>query len=282
MVFGLDATCPPALDTVVGMAITATMPKLPRIRKYESPAVVKVLDRIRFEADQRPDDDWGEFAWFAREYPRCYRFHLEGADRRLTAIYRNFETILTEMLAQQPKDVESCFELARGDDRVKAIYWDFESFVSEVCVSLDLLARIVGPAFKQHTPISFSKLCKMEDAHPLLQHFRDAKEAWVQRLKDYRDCFTHYTPVDTLLLVVLRRYGDKWDLRAKLPVNPNVRVIDGFRYSRRIELLRYAIHIHRKMTAFDRRVAEELTKLYDSGQFPLRVEGLFYIGQRSR
>ena len=32
---------------------------------------------------------------------------------------------------------------------------------------------------------------------------------WVNRMKDYRDCFVHYTPVDTMLSIrmVLRKAG---------------------------------------------------------------------------
>jgi len=85
-----------------------------------------------------------------------------------------------------------------------------------------------------------------------------AKEGPVNRLKDYRNCFTHYTPVDTMLVVTLRRYADGWEFRAKLPVNPNVREILGFRFSRRLELLRYALSVYRNVVAFDQAVAQTI------------------------
>jgi hypothetical protein len=39
----------------------------------------------------------------------------------------------------------NCFELSVGNERVRQAYWDFASFLSEVSITLDLLARIVGP-----------------------------------------------------------------------------------------------------------------------------------------
>ncbi len=49
-----------------------------RASALASPHVVRVLDRIRFEVmDDHPDGETDEFAWFAREYPRAYRHHME-------------------------------------------------------------------------------------------------------------------------------------------------------------------------------------------------------------
>jgi hypothetical protein len=174
------------------------------------------------------------------------------------------------------------FEVAIGNHVVYRLYWDFESYLSEINVALNLLARVVGPAFQQESPPSFNRLCKKPEPHVILNLFRSAQRRWVQRLKDYRDCFTHYTPVDTLPMVTMRKYATGWELRAKLPVNPNVREILEFRYSRRTELMRYAISVHRHMAAFDRVVAKTLWKLYRRGAFPLRREHLFFVGRRSR
>jgi hypothetical protein len=172
------------------------------------------------------------------------------------------------------------FEHGLSGIRVAQVYWDFESFLSEISIALDLLARVVGPAFRQEAPPSFNRLCKWSGTHPLLELFRSAQKRCVSRMKDYRDCFTHYTPVDTLLMVVLRRYPDRWEVRAKLPTNPNVREILGFRFSRRVELLRYALHVHNNMLAFDRRVARMLLKLYQRKDFPIRKDRLFFVGRR--
>ena len=256
------------------------VPPLPKMRQLRSPHVVNVLDRIRFELDE--NGGYEEFCWFAREYPRCYRFHLDGADYRLRSMYRALTKVSHDLAVHVVNASDTTFEVATGNETVDQLYWDFESFLSGVNVALDLLARVVGPAFPQESPPSFSKLCKKGGTHPLLDEFRRAQKRWGQRLKDYRDCFTHYTPVDTMLCVTLRKYSAGWELRAKLPVNPNVREILGFRYSRKVELMRYAIAVHRHMSAFDKSVAAIIARLYRSGEFPVRRDHLFFVGARSR
>jgi hypothetical protein len=257
------------------------VPPLPAMPNHDSPQVVRVLDLVRDELDSK--DGFEEFCWFAREYPRCYRFHFDGADFRLRSMHELLYSIHHELAEQVAAATDSqIFEVGTGNLLVNRLYWDFESYLSEVSVALDLLARVVGPAFKQESPPSFNRLCKKAEPHVVLDLFRRAQRGWVQRLKDYRDCFVHYTPVDTLLIVTLRKSATGWELRAKLPINPNVREIIGFRYSRRTELMRYAIDVHRHLTAFDRVVAKTLWALYRKGAFPVRKEGLFFVGKRSR
>jgi hypothetical protein len=172
------------------------------------------------------------------------------------------------------------FEHGVSDRSVEQVYWDFESFLSEVSISLDLLARVVGPAFHQQAPPSFSKLCKASLAHPIADLLRKAQSRWVKRLKDYRDCFTHYTPVDTVLLVSLTYYPSGWQLRAKLPTNPNARDILGFKFSRNVELLGYAFRTYKHLRSLDRAVAREVWRLFRAGEFPQRREHLFFLGAR--
>lgn len=248
--------------------------------REHSPEVVRVFDRLRRALDDRIE--YGEFCWFAREYPRCYRFHLDGADHRLRSIHSLMLSTHRRFVENARASGNDCLEEAHSNIDVQRVYWDFESYLSEISIALDLLARIVGPAFVQQTPVSLNKLCKLEDSHPVLELFRSAKRRWINRLKDYRDCFTHYTPVDTLLCFLFERHQNRWTLRAKLPTNPNVREILGFRYSRRVELLRYAITVHRHVTALDRAVARAIWKLYKGGSFPLRITNLFFVGQRRR
>lgn len=251
---------------------------LPRIRSYSSPAIVHVYDQIRAALDN--DDEFAEFCWFAREYPRCYRFHMNAADFRLQSIHALMFDIRDELAARLPDSGPRLVETGASDMRVDRIYWDFESFLSEISICLDLAARVVGPAFTSDSPVSFNRLCKLAIPHPLIELFSKAQRRWVQRLKNYRDCFTHYTPVDTLLMVVLRHRRSEWHLRAKLPINPNVRDIVGFRYSWRVELLHYAISVHRHMAAFDRTIARTIWRLFTNKEFPVRTRNLFFVGRR--
>ena len=111
---------------------------------------------------------------------------------------------------------------------------------------------------------------------------KKAQRRWVSRLKDYRDCFVHYTPVDTLSMISLNQHDDGHEIRGKLPVNPNVREILGFRFSRRTELLRYACTVHKNMTALDRAVAREIARAFAKGEYPRRISNLFFVGRRER
>jgi hypothetical protein len=239
-----------------------------------------VHDKIRRELDDV--DGFEEFCWFAREYPRCYRFHVEGAEFRLKSVHALMSSLRADLAAGITAQDGDTFEYGQEDIRTAQVYWDFESFLSEVSIALDLLARVIGPAFREESPPSFNRLCKWSGTHPLLDVFRRAQKRWVHRLRDYRDCFTHYTPVDTTLLVVLRRYPDKWEVRAKLPTNPNVRDILGFRYSRRVELLRYTLRVCAELMALDRAVARTVARLYRQRNYPLRRERLFFVGRRER
>ena len=174
------------------------------MREYESPQTVLILDRIRSALDAQ--DGFEEFYWFAREYPRCYRFHMNGEDFRLRTMHQTLSVIHQQLAERAANSSDKTFEVATGNLSVDQLYWDFESYLSEVNVALDLLARVVGPAFKQESPPSFNRLCKQTQENPLLDIFRRAQRLWVRRLKDYRDCFMHYTPVDTMLTVNLRKY----------------------------------------------------------------------------
>jgi hypothetical protein len=115
---------------------------LPPINEFESPKTVQILDRIRFELDV--DEEFGEFCWFAREYPRCYRFHLNGADFRLRIMHQNLSAIHRQLTKRAADSTIETFEVAVGDRSVDQLYWDFESYLSEINVALDLLARVVG------------------------------------------------------------------------------------------------------------------------------------------
>lgn len=256
------------------------VPALPRFSD-RSPEVVRTLDRIRSElaSNDSPEDDprLGEFTWFAREYPRCYRHHLECAEFRLRSIHDLVSEIHTE-LAQSVESNPHMFGCSVSDLRVKRVYWDFESYLCEINNALDLLARISGLVYRRQTPPNFNRLCKTSEGQTaMLSIMQGAKSHWVTRMKSYRDCFTHFTPIDTMLSVELEQYADGFHIRAKLPVNPSAREILDFRYSRRVELLRYAITVWRHMSALDRAIAKQIAADYSKGAYPARTTGLFRV-----
>ena len=164
--------------------------------------LVRILDRIRLELTKAyPDGEMNEVAWFLREYPRAYRYHLACADFRLETIARLYQELHLELAPKVTKD-DNLFEVSQSDRRVQRIYWDFESFLTGIGISLDLLARIAGAAYKNEMPPSFSCFCrKSASDDTILTLFQAAQGKWINDLKDYRGCFMHYTPVNTMLSI---------------------------------------------------------------------------------
>src|SRR5713226_5452797 len=169
---------PGTANEEIGNRTVRPVPELPRFRT-SSPEVVRVLDRIRFHLDdidtQKSSDEHSEFTWFAREYPRCYRYHLDCADFRLKTIsdlYRQIHADLIPKVMRKPQ----MFQAAISDERVQRIYWDFESFLSEINIALDLLARIAGTAYEQETPPNFGRFCKKEGNGGLLGVMKNAQK----------------------------------------------------------------------------------------------------------
>jgi hypothetical protein len=254
-----------------------------RRSRLASSRLVGLRDRIRFELPKNhPGGEMDEVAWFIREYPQAYRYHLECADFRLQTISQLYQDLQRELAAKVRND-RAVFEVSQGDHRVRRIYWDFESFLAEIGIALDLLARIVATAYRDEMLPSFSRMCRKQiPEDTFLTLFQSAQSEWVNRMKDYRDCFVHYTPVDTMLLIrmVLRKAG--WETRCKIPSNPNEREILRFRFPLRVELLRYALSIRHKMKRLDKDVTAHIASAYKSGLYPARVRGLFSVGRRER
>ena len=251
--------------------------------RFVSPRIVQVLDKVRFElSDKYPGGEMDEVAWFCREYPRAYRYHLACADFRLETISSLYQELHRELVAEVCKNPD-VFEASKGNRRVQRIYWDFESFLSEIAISLDLMARIVGVAYKNEMPPSFTRFCRKPiEGDEISDSFMAAKVKWVDSLKDYRDCFVHYTPVDTQLSIRLVRRTAGWETRCKLPSNPNERDITRFRFPLRLELLRYALTVRRHMHSLDKTIAKHIEVAYMAGIFPARTSSLLLVGRRDR
>jgi hypothetical protein len=263
--------------------------KILPLPKYDrlggSPELVKLMDRIRFGILSE-SDDYAEFCWFIREYPRIYRHHFDHADFRLKSVrdfYLDYHGRAEKRLAStmNHEGLVEFLDVHKDGDNYSSykVYWDFESFLQAASSSLDIAARIVGTAYRGDTPPNFNRFCKTAPAGKLKDIFVMAKSRWVTKMKAYRDCFTHYTPVDTLLGVGARKYKDAWEVRAKLPYNPEVREILRFKFHRRTELLRYAIQTWKNLVAFDRAIAKEIAQQYRAGNYPVKYTKLFHLGK---
>ncbi len=256
------------------------LPNLPKLSDISPTKIVQIFDKIRFDLDKI--DDYAEFCWFAREYPRCYRYYLNCAKFRLKGIYQKYQAAHIYFSRKLQKIDKNCFGMSYSDQQSYEIYWDYEAFLSAVNTSLDLLARIVGTTYYEQMPLSFNKLCKKKNLNSTAVILKKAQKIWVSRMKDYRDCFVHYTPVDTLLSISVEQYSNGWEVRGKLPTNPNVRDIIGFKFSRRVELLKYAISVFKHTSVLDSTVSKEIYKLYKANQFPKQLNNLFFQGKRDK
>lgn len=200
------------------------LPPMPR----SSPELVSVLDVVRRDSLDDASDEF-EFYWFAREYPRAFRHHMDHAAHRLRTIHHIYGEFHRYFLTRRgPGGV--------SNRRVAELYWEFEAFLNAVSCALDILVRIVGLAYAEPTPRSFSRFLKFltnAPSGPLPTVFKKAGARWVHRLKQYRNCFVHQTPPDTLLWFSLEQYSDGLEVRAPIPKNPQDREILAFRRGRR-------------------------------------------------
>jgi hypothetical protein len=78
-------------------------PPAPEFDDLTSPAVVLFHDKIRRDLDDV--EEFAEFCRFAREYPRCYRFHFNGVKFRLKSVYSLMRSLRSDIIR------EICFEI---------------------------------------------------------------------------------------------------------------------------------------------------------------------------
>jgi hypothetical protein len=242
------------------------------------------MDFMRYDLEDRLDysDEYAEFCWFAREYPRVYRHHIDNVEFRLEQLHRLYSHFHAAFQKQLASVSTETFELSVGERRAKQIYWEFEALLNAVSAALDVLTRVIGLHYKQQMPPSFNGLAKDKVAGPPAALLRSERDRWVRKFKDYRDCFVHYTCVDTLLAVVCREYKKGFEVRCKLPNNPNERDILGFKYDRRSEVLKYAIATYKNLMSLDKKAAQLVRRAYLDGSYPARSSHLFFIGRRVR
>lgn len=258
------------------------LPKLPQM-PLGSPKIVLVLDKIRFELEKN-GEKYDEFCWFAREFPRYYRYHVDNIKYRLQTISNIYEEAKVEVLDEINTDHGEAlpFEFSSSSILSRRAYWDFEALLNATGSALDILARVSGLAYRQTQPPSLNKICKGKELEGIVELFRQAKIEWVDVMKDYRDCFVHYVPVDSLLSIKVYPLNKNWKMWCKIPTNPNARNSLSFVFSRKLDLLRYSITIYKNLMNLDREVSEKIRELYRKGEYPKRINNLFSVGTREK
>src|SRR5678815_1879631 len=80
------------------------------------------------------------------------RFHMDAAEFRLKSVHSLLAALKSDLCERQEAAHPDTYSLAVSNLKMQEVYWDFESFLSEVSIALDLLARVIGPAFTQESP----------------------------------------------------------------------------------------------------------------------------------
>jgi hypothetical protein len=260
--------------------MTTTDPNtiLPILPNELEPHIVTFLDQVRFALEEEDDC---EVAWFLREYPRIFRYHSYHAWSRLAEIHAAYVRAGARFKKRLEESPEG-YALSEGRGETHQIYWNFEAYLGAVSSALDTIARILTAAHVEHTPVSFNKLCSRTDSSPLFDILREAKKAWVDRTKDYRDCFVLYTPIDHEPRILMEKHASQWRIQCPLPRNPNAREISDFRFRPRLDLLVYSLDVFENLRKLDVTIARELSRMRRAGRFPTRRWHLFHVGRRDR
>ena len=109
------------------MSAIKPLPKLPE-NLGDQPTIVAALDDIRFTIE---DDDRAEFAWFAREYPRIFRYHIYHAEHRLEDDTRELSQSGFGVRVANYRKREPVFGVKRVGSRGRYT-GDFEAFLNAV------------------------------------------------------------------------------------------------------------------------------------------------------
>lgn len=257
------------------------IPKIPKFDK-DFPEIVPVLDKIRMELEKK-GRKYDEFCWFVREYPRFYRHHTNNLEYRIQSIHRLYEYHRKEFRKRvNLEEHKHTVEMADYSVLSSSIYWDFEALLNATSSALDILARISGIAYPTQTPITFNDLVKKKDLNGIVDLFRQAKVDWIDEMKAYRDCFVHWTPVDSTVFIRAYRLSKNWKMWCKIPTNPKTKTAVVFKFSRKVDLLRYSISIHNNLVKLDYQIAKQMQELYTAGEFPKRINNLFFLGNREK
>jgi hypothetical protein len=175
-----------------------TLKKLPEFYKT-SPKIVGAFDKMRFEIDRVDSDEYSEFYWYAREFLRYYRYHIDNVEFRIKKIHSLYQLHLDDFLKEKDEiEKSNMFEKGIYNTHTYQIYWEFEALLNALSAALDILSRISGLEFEIQTPLSLNKLTKKKDLIGVVDILRKAKEEWVDEMKNFRDCFVHYCPIDSM------------------------------------------------------------------------------------
>src|SRR5687768_15588284 len=100
-----------------------SLTKLPNFRLAS--VIVATYDKIRFNLDSK-SDEYSEFSWYAREFPRYYRYHLDNIQFRIASIHNLYSLHINEFEIDKEKDFGGrLFGSGISTRHSFQIYWEF-------------------------------------------------------------------------------------------------------------------------------------------------------------
>jgi len=179
-----------------------------------------------------------------------YFFHSEHAEFRLKGIYNKYQLAH----ACYSDVVDDLDEREFASEELKglgeAILWDFQAFLSSLTTAVDLLHELTESLNSNRHVRALRAEVENLDHNPM-QIFSKADKRWIRKLKKYCLSAQRYPLFDQDEKIGVARHSDGWELRIKLPTNPESAGSGDLRFSRRNEVLRFALNMFKCWRALD-------------------------------
>lgn len=190
----------------------------------------RIAEVFRVKRAHRLEDFYEESD--ARYALRSSAYHLI----RLTEIYAE----VTDLFETQHPVRNGRSGNVAGD----RVYFEFDAFIASARRVYEHLRRVLWKKFsgRGDAPSTFAKLTRKVDFPPRLQE--SLTSSWLdhgQRIKDYRDCISHFVPLDPGLRTSwLEPIGERWGMTVRIPSNPDAKSRRSFSFDNGPDALSYA------------------------------------------
>jgi hypothetical protein len=126
------------------------------------------------------------------------------------------------------------------------LYFELDALTAKARRTYDALGHVIWDAYghpRDRCPGNFANFLDVCNRVPDVLHSR-LSQSWNTfgvKLKDYRDCILHYTPLDTRIgsACMVRLDCGAWSAKIFIPDNPEARAASKFTFDRRLDALNY-------------------------------------------
>ncbi|HOR18516.1 MAG TPA: hypothetical protein PLE10_01630 [Brevefilum sp.] len=134
-------------------------------------------------------------------------------------------------------------------------HYEFDALITAARRAYDttryILWNVFGPG-KGSIPASFPKVISHCTKIPpsLITRLNNSWEDYGRKMTDYRDCIQHYSPLSRGITSInmLRLDEFVWSMSIYIPDNPEVRSLEKFRISKKIDALTYGWELTNEIT----------------------------------